>query len=38
MAATLRTLYHSNLVTALGSAFAEFYIRLVIRTSSVVRA
>ena len=37
MAATLRTLYHSNLVTTLGSAFAEFYIRLVIRTSRVVR-
>ena len=37
MAATLRTLYHSNVITALGSAFAEFYIRFVIRTSRVVR-
>jgi 3-deoxy-D-manno-octulosonic-acid transferase len=35
--ATLRTLYHSNAVTALGSAFAEFYIRLVLRTSRVLR-
>jgi len=35
--ATLRKLYHSNVVTAVGSAFAEFYIRFVIRTSRVVR-
>ena len=37
MAATLRVLYHSNVITALGSAFAEFYIRFVIRTSRVLR-
>lgn len=37
MAATLRKLYHSNVVTAVGSAFAEFYIRLVLRTSRVLR-
>jgi 3-deoxy-D-manno-octulosonic-acid transferase len=35
--ATLRTLYHSNAITALGSAFAEFYIRLVLCTSRVLR-
>ena len=37
MAAKLRKLYHSNVVTAVGSAFAEFYIRLVLRTSRVLR-
>jgi len=37
VAATLRKLYHSNAVTAVGSAFAEFYIRLVLRTSRVLR-
>ena len=37
MAAILRKLYHSNVVTAVGSAFAECYIRLVLRTSRVLR-
>jgi 3-deoxy-D-manno-octulosonic-acid transferase len=33
----LRRLYHSTFVTALGSAVAESYIRLVFRTSRVLR-
>ena len=37
MAAKLRTIYHSNLMTGLGSKIAEAYIRFVLRTSSVVR-
>ena len=37
MTATLRTLYHSRAVTTLGTAVAESYIRLVLRTSRVLR-
>ncbi len=33
----LTSLHHSKWVTSLGSAFAEAYIRLVFRTSKVVR-
>src|SRR4029078_4182689 len=33
----LTSLHHSKLITRLGSAFAEAYIRLVFRTSKVVR-
>lgn len=37
MTAILRNLYHSTIVTTLGSAVAESYIRLVMRTCRVVR-
>jgi 3-deoxy-D-manno-octulosonic-acid transferase len=37
LTARLRSLYHSNIITAAGSAFAEAYLRLVLRTSHVVR-